>query len=98
MGSNPAWPAQNMVNAVLERVRRRFVRKNKERTLTEKKDNAIVRFYRETVGELRKVSWPTWEEAVRLTGIVVVVLIAMALFLGAIDWLGSDLLDLVLSI
>ncbi len=50
--------------------------------------NAIARFYRETVGELRKVSWPTREEALNLTGIVLIVLIAMAALLGLVDEVG----------
>ena len=47
--------------------------------------SGIARFYRETMGELRKVSWPTREEALNLTMIVIVVLIAMAILLGAVD-------------
>jgi preprotein translocase subunit SecE len=66
--------------------------------LTEKKENALVRFYRETVGELRKVSWPTREEAFNLTRIVIVVLVLMALFLGLVDWVGGKLLDLALGV
>lgn len=50
--------------------------------------NTVSRFYRETVGELRKVSWPTREEATNLTIIVVIVLIAMATLLGAVDYAG----------
>jgi preprotein translocase subunit SecE len=79
-------------------VRRRFSLENKESTLTEKKENAIVRFYRETIGELRKVSWPTREEAVNLTKIVIVVLVVMAIFLGFVDWIGGWLLDLALGV
>ena len=63
-----------------------------------KQPNVITRFYRETVGELRKVTWPTWEEAKNLTIIVLVVLVAMALFLGAIDLLGAELLNLALNV
>lgn len=99
MGSNPAWPATHFTGgAVLERVRRRFSRQNKEFTLTEKKENAIVRFYRETVGELRRVSWPTREEAFNLTKLVIVVLVIMAIFLGIVDWIGGILLNLALGI
>ena len=47
-----------------------------------KKQNAIQRFTRETVGELRKVSWPTRQEAWQLTVIVLVVLAFMSVFLG----------------
>ncbi len=65
--------------------------------MTEKKENAIVRFYRETVGELRRVSWPTRDEAINLTKIVVVVLVVMAVFLGLVDWIGGKLLDIALG-
>lgn len=46
--------------------------------------NALVRYFRETRGELRKVTWPTREEAWRLTLIVLGVTAAMAVFLGVI--------------
>jgi len=65
--------------------------------LTEKKDNAINRFYRETVGELRKVSWPTRDEATNLTVIVIIVLVGMAVFLGTVDLIGEQLLKLALG-
>ena len=79
-------------------MRRRFSRENKERKLTELKDSAIGRFYRETVGELRKVSWPSRAEAINLTTIVLVVLVGMALFLGLIDLIGEQLLQLALGV
>jgi preprotein translocase subunit SecE len=62
-----------------------------------KRSNAIVRFFRETSGELRKVSWPTRKEAVHLTRIVLVVLILMAIFLGGIDAIGAWLISLALG-
>ena len=63
-----------------------------------KKQNAIQRFTRETVGELRKVSWPTRQEAWQLTQIVIVVLIFMAFFLGIIvDGVARQLLNLLLG-
>ncbi|RPH60614.1 MAG: preprotein translocase subunit SecE [Chloroflexi bacterium] len=71
----------------------------KEFKLAEKSNqpNAIVRFYRETVGELRKVAWPTREETWNLTLIVLIVLVAMSAFLGAIDSGGAWLLNQVLG-
>jgi preprotein translocase subunit SecE len=47
--------------------------------------NAIQRYGRETVGELRKVSWPTRSEAIGLTKIVIFVMIIMAAILGGLD-------------
>jgi preprotein translocase subunit SecE len=43
-----------------------------------------VRYIRETRGELRKVTWPTREEAWRLTLIVLGVTAVMAIFLGVL--------------
>lgn len=63
-----------------------------------KKQNAIQRFTRETVGELRKVSWPTRQETWQLTQIVIVVLVFMAVFLGIIvDGIAGWLLNLLLG-
>lgn len=58
--------------------------------------NAISRYVRETVGELRKVSWPSRQEAINLTIIVLVVMIIMSIFLWLVDLGGSGLLDLII--
>jgi preprotein translocase subunit SecE len=63
-----------------------------------KRENAIRRFFRETIGELRRVTWPTWPEARRLTIITIVVLVLMAAFLGTIDWGASNLLKVMLGV
>jgi preprotein translocase subunit SecE len=60
--------------------------------------NAVARFYRETVGELRKVSWPTRAEATNLTIIVIIVLICMAILLGTVDWVGLEGLGWILAL
>ena len=63
-----------------------------------KTENAIQRYFRETTGELRKVSWPTWPEARRLTALVLVVMIVVGIFLAGMDFLASQLLNLVLGL
>ncbi|HRJ55546.1 MAG TPA: preprotein translocase subunit SecE [Anaerolineales bacterium] len=63
-----------------------------------KQENAIQRYFRETSGELRKVSWPTWPEARRLTGLVLLVMVTMGLFLAGVDFMAGELLDLVLGL
>ena len=62
-----------------------------------KRPNFFTRFYRETSGELRKVSWPTGPEARHLTKIVLIVLILMAIYLGSIDGAGGWLIRLVMG-
>ena len=58
----------------------------------------IRRFIAETVGELRKVSWPTRKEATYLTVIVLVVTGIMSVILGAFDWVFSKLFEFILTL
>ena len=62
-----------------------------------KEPNAIQRFWRETIGELRKVTWPTWQEAWSLTRIVLIVLFAMSALLGFLDAVFSFLITRLVS-
>ena len=62
-----------------------------------KEPNAVVRYYRETVGELKKVVWPTRQEAFNLTGIVLVVITVMAIVLGGFDYLFTQLFRLLIT-
>ncbi len=62
-----------------------------------KQQNAIVRFYRETKAELRKVTWPTRQEAINLTRVVVIVIVVIGLFLGILDLVFARLFALILG-
>lgn len=46
---------------------------------------APVQFFKEVTAELKKVSWPTRTETIRLTGVVVLVSILVAGFVGGLD-------------
>ena len=63
----------------------------------EKKPNAISRWWRETIGELKKVSWPTPPETWRLTKIVLVVMTFMSVLLGVLDYAFTRLIAFVLA-
>jgi preprotein translocase subunit SecE len=52
-------------------------------------DNALTQYLRDTRAELRKVHWPSRQEAENLTKIVLGVTVSMALFMGLLDWLFS---------
>ena len=64
----------------------------------EKKPNIIVRYFRETIGELRRVSWPTWKEAWDLTKIVLIVMVAMSMILGLLDYIYSTVITRLLAL
>ncbi len=57
----------------------------------------IQKFFQETVGELRKVSWPTRQEAIRLTEIVIIVIFIMAAILGGLDWIYAKVFGVILG-
>jgi preprotein translocase subunit SecE len=79
---------------------RRFSRQNEQEeriVADEKKTNSISRYFRESVGELRKVNWPTWPEARQLTYIVIAVMVMMGLYLAVVDGIGERLIKLAIS-
>lgn len=45
----------------------------------------IKRFLKEVVAELRKVTWPTKDELVGSTIVVIVVSLVVAIFIGIVD-------------
>ena len=64
---------------------------------TAKKENAVIKYLKETRAELKKVNWPSRQEATNLTLIVIAVTTFMALLLGFIDYLFSKLFELILG-
>lgn len=60
-------------------------------------ENRLVRFYRETRAELRKVVWPPRQEATNLTLIVIAVSVAVGLFLGTVDYVFTKVFELLLG-
>lgn len=57
----------------------------------------IQRFWRETLGELRKVTWPTPQEAWKMTRIVMIVMAIMSLILGVLDMAFSRLVSFLVA-
>jgi preprotein translocase subunit SecE len=58
--------------------------------------NTPANFLRETRDELNKVVWPTREEIIRLTGVVILVSILVGLFLGGTDFILTKLVELII--
>jgi preprotein translocase subunit SecE len=65
--------------------------------LAVKKPNKLVRWWRESLGELRKVTWPTPPEAWRLTKIVMVVMAVISALLGMLDFAFTRLIAFILA-
>lgn len=59
---------------------------------------SIVSYLKNAYKELKKVTWPTRQEATRSTGIVILFSVLVAGFLGALDYAFTAGLDYILSI
>jgi len=46
----------------------------------------VFRFFIEVIAELRRTTWPSRQEATRLSILVLIVAAFFGVFLGAIDW------------
>ncbi len=46
---------------------------------------APTKFFSEVASELKKVTWPTREETVKLTAAVIFISLAVGLFIGGLD-------------
>lgn len=55
----------------------------------------IGRYFREVRSELRKVVWPTRQELITYTVVVLVVVAVVSAFLGIVDIAVSELLTLI---
>jgi len=53
-------------------------------------------FLRETTDELKKVTWPTQQEVIRLTVVVILVSLIVGLFIGGVDYLLTNALQIAI--
>ncbi len=78
-GSNPSWPAISLNKS------------GKEIEVF----NKIKLFFKEVKNELKKVIFPSRDEVIDSTKVVVVLVLIIAIFLGGIDLLLSKLVAMV---
>ena len=48
--------------------------------------NKLKLFLQESKQEFNRINWPTWQETINLTLIVIFMSVGLALFLGAVDY------------
>jgi preprotein translocase subunit SecE len=61
------------------------------------KGRATLEYLSESRFELRKVIWPTRQETIRATGVILVVVVVMSLLLGLIDFILGGGIKLLLG-
>ena len=63
-----------------------------------KRGNPVTRYLRETLAELKKVTWPARPDALRLTALVLVVVIISSLVLGSLDYIFAQVVRFLISL
>jgi len=58
-----------------------------------KKGGSRFKFFGETIAELKKVVWPTRQETVRLTVMVLIVCVIVGIILGTLDYGFAHLVE-----
>ena len=59
--------------------------------------NKLVNYVKASIEEMKKVTWPTKKETYNYTLLVIGISLAVAIFLGALDYIFSFLLELVIK-
>ena len=68
------------------------IRKDKKRALMIEK---VTKYFNDTVQELRKVAWPSKDELIGSTIVVVVMSLLVSIFVGVVDQVLNKLVNLL---
>lgn len=66
--------------------------------ITIKKRFSLLKYIKDSFAELKKVTWPTRQEAINSTLVVVVLSVGAAIFLGAVDFGFTEGLNYLISL
>ncbi len=57
----------------------------------------IIKFFKDVIEEMKKVSWPPKEEVISSSGVVIVFIIILSIILGLVDFVASTVIGLLLK-
>lgn len=57
----------------------------------------VAKFLKETRRELTKVTWPTRDEIIQMTSLVILVSLAVGIYIGVLDFGFSKLLEVAIK-
>ena len=71
--------------------------KDKKKKQPKEKKGGLVKKVKETSSELKKVTWPTFGEVVKKTGVVIAFVVIFAVFLFGVNTLLGGLVNLLMG-
>ena len=57
----------------------------------------LINYFKASIAEIHKVTWPSKKETYNYTALVIVVSIGTAIFLGGLDLIFNKILELALN-
>ncbi|OGY23229.1 MAG: preprotein translocase subunit SecE [Candidatus Woykebacteria bacterium RBG_13_40_15] len=57
----------------------------------------VFKFLNEVADELKKVTWPTRQEAIKMTFTVIAVSVVVAVFIGSLDFVLTQFISKILT-
>ena len=73
-------------------------RKAKEKAKKKAKGNRIARWFREMRSELKKVQWPSWKKVLKNTGVVLLCVLVVGIFIWVFDWLAHVIIQALMNL
>ena len=62
------------------------------------KGNRIARWLREMRSELKKVQWPTWKQVLKNTGVVILCVLVIGIFIWVFDALAHMIIQALMNL
>ena len=91
-------PAKQVKDKKAEKPAKTAKVKDKKPNVFVRMGRSIKKFFKELRGESKKVVWPDKKQIVNNTGIVIVMVVIAAVFVGCLDLIAKGLLDLFVKL
>lgn len=73
-------------------------KKAKEKAKKKAKGNRFSRWLREMRSELKKVQWPSWKQVLKNTGIVILCVLVIGVFIWVFDLLAHSIIQALMNL
>lgn len=73
-------------------------KKAKEKAKKKAKGNRFTRWLREMRSELKKVQWPSWKQVLKNTGIVILCVLVIGVFIWVFDALAHRIIQALMNL
>ena len=84
--------------APVEKKDKAAAKKAKEKSAKKSKGNRFTRWLREMRSELKKVQWPTWKQVLKNTGVVIVCVLVIGVFIWVFDALAHKIIEALINL